>query len=210
MKRRLISSLLTVLFSIVIVLVLFCLTLLNDNFVIRVLKNNNYYSEVYKELMIDINTNYKNDDCSIDKDILEDDINRYFKKDFKVGNIKGNIECKSKKDLKSVYINHIKLDIFDNVNMTLVYYLSFIVVIFLVVIVGSLFIKTKNSHDIFNIFIGSFPINILIYGLLYIFIDTDVKIVNELINVSLHLLLGISIILFEIGIFKKIKTRLFK
>ena len=210
MKRRLISSLLTILFSIVVVLVLFCLTLLNDNFVIRVLKNNNYYSEVYKELMIDINTNYKNDDCSIDKDILEDDINRYFKKDFKVSNIKGNIECKSKKDLKSVYINHIKLDIFDNVNMTLVYYLSFIVVIFLVVIVGSLFIKTKNSHDIFNIFIGSFPINILIYGLLYIFIDTDVKIVNELINVSLHLLLGISIILFEIGIFKKIKTRLFK
>jgi hypothetical protein len=114
------------------------------------------------------------------------------------------------KDLKSVYINHIKLDIFDKVNMTLVYYLSFIVVIFLVIIVGSLFIKTKNSHDIFNIFIGSFPINILIYGLLYIFIDTDVKIVNELINVSLHLLLGISIILFEIGIFKKIKTRLFK
>ena len=65
MKKHLINSILAILFSIALVLSISCLTLLNDNFIIKVMDSNNYYSEVYKSIRVD--KNYK---CEVDKDKL--------------------------------------------------------------------------------------------------------------------------------------------
>ena len=91
--------------------------------------------------------------------------------------------------------------------MRLVYYVSFFINIILVVIVGSIFIKTRNKHNLENIFLISFPILILMYGAVYLFLDFDIFIIDKVIDTAGYLFLAISIILFEIVIFKKIKTR---
>ena len=94
--------------------------------------------------------------------------------------------------------------------MRTVYYGTFLITIVVVIIIGSLFIKTKGIHSLDNIILISFPLLIIISGFVYIFISTDIDIINKVINSANDLLLGISIILFEIIIFKKIKTRLKK
>ena len=94
--------------------------------------------------------------------------------------------------------------------MRTVYYGIFLITIVVVIIIGSLFIKTKGIHSLANIILISFPLLIIISGIVYIFISTDIDIINKVINSANDLLLGISIILFEIIIFKKIKTRLKK
>lgn len=207
MKKWLINSGLSILFSIVVVLSVFCVTLLNDNFVIRVLNNKNYYDEVYKDITVYLNKNYQEYNCSIDKSVLIKDIKTYFKKDFDIKKIDNNIVCLEGIDTKSVYYDFISIDYFNNKNMKMVYYVTFGITILLVILIGSLFIKTKSSHDIFSIFIISFIPLVLTYGLSYIFVDFNNEILNHIFNVANHYLLGISIILFEIGLFKKIRSR---
>ena len=199
MKKHLINSILAILFSIALVLSISCLTLLNDNFIIKVMDSNNYYSEVYKSIRVD-----KNYNCEVDKDKLIKDIKTYVKKGFNIDKVKVDNKC------NDLYKEHISIDIFNKINMRTVYYGTFLITIVVVIIIGSLFIKTKGIHSLDNIILISFPLLIIISGLIYIFINTDIDIINKVINSANDLLLGISIILFEIIIFKKIKTRLKK
>lgn len=199
MKKHLINSILAILFSIALVLSISCLTLLNDNFIIKVMESNNYYSEVYKSIRVD-----KNYNCEVDKDKLIKDIKTYVKKGFNIDKVKVDNKC------NDLYKEHISIDIFNNINMRTVYYGTFLITIVVVIIIGSLFIKTKGIHSLDNIILISFPLLIVISGIVYIFISTDIDIINKVINSANDLLLGISIILFEIIIFKKIKTRLKK
>lgn len=199
MKKHLINSILAILFSIALVLSISCLTLLNDNFIIKVMDSNNYYSEVYKSIRVD--KNYK---CEVDKDKLIKDIKTYVKKGFNIDKVKVDNKC------NDLYKEHISIDIFNKINMRTVYYGTFLITIVVVIIIGSLFIKTKGIHSLDNIILISFPLLIVISGIVYIFISTDIDIINKVINSANDLLLGISIILFEIIIFKKIKTRLKK
>lgn len=199
MKKHLINSILAILFSIALVLSISCLTLLNDNFIIKVMDSNNYYSEVYKSIRVD-----KNYNCEVDKDKLIKDIKTYVKKGFNIDKVKVDNKC------NDLYKEHISIDIFNNINMRTVYYGTFLITIVVVIIIGSLFIKTKGIHSLDNIILISFPLLIVISGFVYIFISTDIDIINKVINSANDLLLGISIILFEIIIFKKIKTRLKK
>lgn len=199
MKKHLINSILAILFSIALVLSISCLTLLNDNFIIKVMDSNNYYSEVYKSIRVD-----KNYNCEVDKDKLIKDIKTYVKKGFNIDKVKVDNKC------NDLYKEHIGIDIFNKINMRTVYYGAFLITIVVVIIIGSLFIKTKGIHSLDNIILISFPLLIIISGVIYIFISTDIDIINKVINSANDLLLGISIILFEIIIFKKIKTRLKK
>lgn len=199
MKKHLINSILAILFSIALVLSISCLTLLNDNFIIKVMDSNNYYSEVYKSIRVD-----KNYNCEVDKDKLIKDIKTYVKKGFNIDKVKVDNKC------NDLYKEHISIDIFNKINMRTVYYGTFLITIVVVIIIGSLFIKTKGIHSLDNIILISFPLLIIISGIVYIFISTDIDIINKVINSANDLLLGISIILFEIIIFKKIKTRLKK
>lgn len=199
MKKHLINSILAILFSIALVLSISCLTLLNDNFIIKVMDSNNYYSEVYKSIRVD-----KNYNCEVDKDKLIKDIKTYVKKGFNIDKVKVDNKC------NDLYKEHISIDIFNKINMRTVYYGTFLITIVVVIIIGSLFIKTKGIHSLDNIILISFPLLIVISGIVYIFISTDIDIINKVINSANDLLLGISIILFEIIIFKKIKTRLKK
>lgn len=208
MKKVLVNSCLSILFSLVIVLSIGCLTLLNDNFIIHVLKNNDVYESIYKDMDEYIMFNYE--DCTLDKNILYKDIDRYIKSYYNISKIKGSITCVEEKDLSNVYKKIISIKGLDKINHRLIYYGTFIVTIILVIIIGSIFIKFKKNHNIFDIFIYSFPILITAYGCLYIFIDFNIEILNMIYYAALHYLLGTSIILFEIGVFKKIKTRLKK
>lgn len=208
MKKVLVNSFLSILFSLVIVLSIGCLTLLNDNFVIHVLKNNDVYESIYKDMDEYVMFNYE--DCTLDKNVLYKDIDRYIKSYYNISKIKGSITCVEEKDLGNVYKKFISIEGLDNINNKLIYYVMFLVTIVLVIIIGSIFIRFKKSHNIFDIFIYSFPILIITYGCLYVFVDLNIEILNMIYYSALHYLLGISIILFEIGVFKKVKTRLKK
>ena len=202
MKKFLINSGLSVLFTLVIVSSLLCLTVLNDNFVIKVLKNNEYYSDVYK----DINVRLKSDkiSCNIDKKSIENDINKYFKSYYRIDKVKINNDC------KDIYKEYIRVSSIDKYNMKKVYYITFIITIILVVIVGSIFIRTGNVHNLDNIVMMSSLLMILIYGGIYIFVDTNIDIVNKVIDSANHLMLAVAIILFEIIVFKKLKSKVSK
>ena len=163
------------------------------------LDSNNYYREVQKSIRVD--KNYK---CEVDKDKLIKDIKTYVKKGFNIDKVKVDNKC------NDLYKEHISIDIFNKINMRTVYYGTFLITIVVVIIIGSLFIKTKGIHSLDIIILISFPLLIIISGVIYIFISTDIDIINKVINSANDLLLGISIILFEIIIFKKIKTRLKK
>ena len=202
MKKFLINSGLSVLFTLVIVSSLLCLTVLNDNFVIKVLKNNEYYSDVYK----DINVRLKSDkiSCNIDKKSIENDINKYVKSYYRIDKVKINNDC------KDIYKEYIRVSSIDKFNMKMVYYITFIITIILVIIVGSIFIRTGNVHNLDNIVMMSSILMILIYGGIYIFVDTNIDIVNKVIDSANHLMLAVAIILFEIIVFKKLKSKVSK
>ena len=202
MKKFLINSGLSVLFTLAIVSSLLCLTVLNDNFVIKVLKNNEYYSDVYK----DINVRLKSDkiSCNIDKKSIENDINKYVKSYYRIDKVKINNDC------KDIYKEYIRVSSIDKFNMKMVYYITFIITIILVIIVGSIFIRTGNVHNLDNIVMMSSILMILIYGGIYIFVDTNIDIVNKVIDSANHLMLAVAIILFEIIVFKKIKSKVSK
>ena len=202
MKKFLINSGLSVLFTLVIVSSLLCLTVLNDNFVIKVLKNNEYYSDVYK----DINVRLKSDkiSCNIDKKSIENDINKYVKSYYRIDKVKINNDC------KDIYKEYIRVSSIDKFNMKKVYYITFIITIILVIIVGSIFIRTGNVHNLDNIVMMSSILMILIYGGIYIFVGTNMDIVNKVIDSANHLMLAVAIILFEIIVFKKIKSKVSK
>lgn len=202
MKKFLINSGLSVLFTLAIVSSLLCLTVLNDNFVIKVLKNNEYYSEVYK----DINVRLKSDkiSCNIDKKSIENDINKYVKSYYRIDKVKINNDC------KDIYKEYIRVSSIDKYNMKKVYYITFIITIILVIIVGSIFIRTGNVHNLDNIVMMSSILMILIYGGIYIFVDTNIDIVNKVIDSANHLMLAVAIILFEIIVFKKLKSKVSK
>lgn len=196
MAKQIINSSLALLLSLTIIVSLFSLTILNDNFIKKELQKNDYYDEVYNELKIEMsNTN-------LTKDIVIKDINNFIKSDY-------NKQKKySISDNSEIYNYYIKFkNFFDNFNFYKFKIVIYIVNLVLIFLCGNIFIKTKKYHHINNVLLYSAIINILFYGLSYLFININNHILLNIYHTYLHIILGTSIILIECSIYKLIKHK---
>jgi hypothetical protein len=183
MKRY--NLLLSILLSITTVFLIISLFLFNGRFIKKVLFKHNIVDVVYKNIDNEIDEEF-----SLDKDLLEIDIIRYIDNGYFL-NVKGKIISNGENKYEDIYSKNIKL--FNEYNIfklkSVFYILTFIFIIF----TGVLFILTKRKHNIDYILLISGIIDIIIYGVIFIFNNfnsSELIIVNTL----LHILLAIGVL----------------
>ncbi|MCH5167757.1 MAG: hypothetical protein J1F35_07735 [Erysipelotrichales bacterium] len=201
MERRIISIALGILFSVSFLATVFSLTTLSKNFVKMVMKKNNYYEIVSEK----INDNDFN--IIIDKSDIKKDIDKYINSRYKNTYIKvpSNID---NKEFRDVYNKYIKFDdFFIDCDIYMIISFIYIVDIILIILTGILFNKTKNIHNINTVVLTNFIMSIIIFGLIKVYLNIDNFIINEVIKTFNNYYLGASIILLEMLILKKIKTK---
>ncbi len=183
MKRY--NVLLSILLSITTVLLIISIFLFNGRFVKKVLFKNNIVDTIYNEIDKDID-----EEIFIDKDLLEIDIIRYIDNGYFL-NVKGKIIVNNENKYEDIYAKHIKL--FNKYKISkykgLIYILTFIFIIG----TGVLFILTKNKHMIDYVLLISGVLDIIIYGVIFVFnkfSSSELIIVNTL----LHILLAIGVL----------------
>lgn len=209
MIKEKINICLSILFSIVLFITIFCLTVLNANFIKINLKKSNYYNVVYNNIINDLKEYDENLIYTLDIKDVEDDINEYVKSRYSNKYFISKIETDiSNNEIRDIYNKNIKFNnLFINYNMVLIIYSLFSLDIILIIITGIIFKKTKNKHNIRIILILSSIISFIIYGICYIFNNYNLDILYNIFNNYLHIYLAINIIILECIIIKKIKVR---
>lgn len=199
------NILLIILFSITAFLSMVCLTLFNTNFVLHKMEEFDYYDIQYNSL-----TNYLKSNSiefKINKSDLKNDIEEYVKSRYSKYYIHNKIEASTNTD--NIYLDYVKFNnILEKYNANLIIYISFIVTILLVILTGSIFIRTKKKHNINLILSISSIILIVIYGIFYLLFSTNNEFFNYIVNESLHYLLGLSVILLDLVFLNKIRKRI--
>lgn len=199
------NILLIILFSITAFLSMVCLTLFNTNFVLHKMEEFDYYDIQYNSL-----TNYLKSNSiefKINKSDLKNDIEEYVKSRYSKYYIHNKIEASTNTD--NIYLDYVKFNnILEKYNANLIIYISFIVTILLVILTGSIFIRTKKKHNLNFIFLISSLILIVIYGIVYLLFSTNNEFFNYIVNESLHYLLGLSVILLDLVFLNKIRKRI--
>ncbi len=199
------NILLIILFSITAFLSMVCLTLFNTNFVLHKMEEFDYYDIQYNSL-----TNYLKSNSiefKINKSDLKNDIEEYVKSRYSKYYIHNKIEASTNTD--NIYLDYVKFNnILEKYNANLIIYISFIVTILLVILTGSIFIRTKKKHNINLILSISSIILIVIYGIIYLLFNTNNEFFNYIVNESLHYLLGLSVILLDLVFLNKIRKRI--
>lgn len=208
MKKLLFNSV----FACLLVLAIFCswliLVLLNENFIIKEMSKNNYYDIVYDNIMRELESEYSYASCSIDKSVLESDINKYVKDHFSMKNIQNAIKCDRDIDLDKLYENHIMFKILKNKNTKVIYYLLCLITLVIIMIVGTIFIKTQKKHAISMIIFISSILLLGVYGILYLFVDLSNDMLNSIFVSANHYLLALAVLFLEISIIKKLNIKL--
>lgn len=199
------NILIIILFSITAFLSMVCLTLFNTNFVLHKMEEFDYYDIQYNSL-----TNYLKSNSiefKINKSDLKNDIEEYVKSRYSKYYIHNKIEASTNTD--NIYLDYVKFNnILEKYNANLIIYISFIVTILLVILTGSIFIRTKKKHNLNFIFLISSLILIVIYGIVYLLFSTNNEFFNYIVNESLHYLLGLSVILLDLVFLNKIRKRI--
>ena len=201
MKKSIVNILLSLLFFITLFFVIFSLTICNDNFIIKVLDDSNYYQK--QSILLEKEIGSK---IEIDISDLKNDIDDYVEKKFVDKNYSSKI---SSNKYSFLYNKYVKFNnYFKNIDLKLYIWIIYIVSIVLVIITGTIFNKTKKMHDINTIFIINFIFSVLFSMYIYVFVDFDLDILSIIKEVANKYYLGIIIILLEIGIYNKIKSRI--
>lgn len=199
------NILLIILFSITAFLSMVCLTLFNTNFVLHKMEEFDYYDIQYNSL-----TNYLKSNSiefKINKSDLKNDIEEYVKSRYSKYYIHNKIEASTNTD--NIYLDYVKFNnILEKYNANLIIYISFIVTILLVILTGSIFIRTKKKHNLNFIFLISSLLLIVIYGIVYLLFSTNNEFFNYIVNESLHYLLGLSVVLLDLVFLNKIRKRI--
>ena len=202
MKKRVASISLGLLFSLSFFVTVFSLTVLSKNFVKMVVNKNNYYETITKKV------NGNNFNITIDKKDIKKDLDKYINSRYKNTYIvlPSNID---NKEFRDIYNEYIKFDnFFINYDVNMLIYLIYLIDLVLIIFTGIVFIKTKNRHNLHVVVLINFILSTIIFGLIKIYLDIDNFIVNEVIKAFNNYYLATSIILLEISIFDKIKTKL--
>lgn len=201
MKRNIVNILLSLLLFITLFFVMVSLTICNDNFVIKVLEDNNYYKKQSLLLEKEIGSNIE-----LDNTLFKEDINNYVEKKFVDKKYSSKIDGNKHSFLYNKYVKF--NNEFKNINIKKYIWIIYIVSIILVIITGAIFNRTKKYHDINNILIINFIFSIILAMYIYVFIDFDLDILNSIKIVANKYYMAVSIILLEIGVYNKIKSRI--
>lgn len=202
MKKRIINLTLSLLWGITLIVTVFCLTVLNKNFVIHIMDKNNYYEQVYAKIKEDFDS--KGLSYELSKGKVTDDIKRYVKSRFK-----NEYYRFSNQDLRDDYNKHIKFNnYFQDRDICSIVYLVYLLDLILIVITGMLFLRTKGFHNLNIIMISNFIITIILFGIITLFFNSEREIINILITKFNHYYLATSIILLEITLFNKLKNKI--
>ncbi len=198
MQRKIINGFLGLLFSLTFLVSVFCLTALSKNFVLQLMRENNYYDQVYDEMSNYFDGEYS---ISISKKDVREDIESYVKSRYKDNYFKFRNQ-----EYRSDYNRFIKFnDYFKNVDICLIIYLIYLLDFFLIVITGILFLKTKHIHSLNVVIIINFIVSFVVYGIMVLFVDSGNEFINVVITKFSHYYLAVAIILFELVIFGQIK-----
>lgn len=193
MKKQVINIVISILFSITLILTIISLTLLNKNFIMRVLVSKDYVHKITENINEDIK------DLDADYVVLESDVEDYLKSYVKS---RYKYEKKDYKNVASDIINeHILF--MGNRNYRKYSYIIYVVTLVSIIITGNIFLKSKKRHDLASIFIYSFCLLVIVYGIIYFKIDNMGYIIKDIMDVENHIILGAGIILLEIGVYKK-------
>lgn len=205
--KKLSNLILIILFSLCGSLVILFLTFFNPHFILHEITKYNYYEKINVKLVEELET--LEIDYIIDSKILNNDIEKYVKSRYKKYYI-GN-KIKSSCDTEKVYLKYVKFDgFFEKNKIHEITYILFVTLLVLIIITGSLFNKTKKYHNLNIILLMSSIIMILLYGVFSIFIKIDNDFIYQAIVDSNHYLLGISVVILEISLFKIIKDHFIK
>lgn len=193
MKRIVNNILLGILFSVTFFFVVFSLTVLNKNFIYKIFSDNNYYGVLDAKLSI----------YDVSKEKIKKDLKRYVKSRYS-----NEYYFASGQVDRDTYNKVIKFDgYFDNVDVTLIIYIIYLITIGLIVITGIMFKKTKGKHDLLYISFINFIISIFVFGFLFLFITIDNSILNIIKETFIHYYLAFAILLFDIFLIKMIKAK---
>lgn len=202
--KKILNILLSLVFSICFFLVILCLTVFNKNFVYRVMDKSNYYDLVVDNIKIDMDNNYPDFKYKLEKKKVKKDIKEYVKSRYEniyfTNKINSNVDSS---DIRDLYNKNIKFNnVFEGKNISLSIIVIDFICIFIIIITGSIFKYTKDKHDLKIIMIINFIISVIIYGLITLFVDFNYDLFNLIKESFLHHYIAISIILFEISLFK--------
>ncbi|MDE5630999.1 MAG: hypothetical protein K2I70_05305 [Bacilli bacterium] len=193
MKKKIVNVVISILFSVTLVLTIVSLTVLNKNFIMRVVKNKGYVLEITNNINEDLMR--ENIDYQVKISDVEEYLNTYVKSRYKY-------EKKKYESIASDVINeHILF--MGNRNYKMYSYIIYLITLISIVITGNVFLKSKRVHDLASIFILSFFELLIIYGMIYFKIDRLGYIIKDIVNILNHIRLGTGIILLEIGVYKK-------
>lgn len=175
--KKILNFILAFIFSLTIILTCFSLTVLSKRLQVKTIKNDTSISKKY----------------NIDEDIVENDLLDYVKNDYKISHFENKEYQKN-------------INFFKYTNFYKIRFLVYIINIIFIIVVGSIFNKTKKIHNIYTILLISSILMIIFYGFVYVLFDYNV-ILNKLVMTFLHLVLFISDLFFMIFIFnRKIST----
>lgn len=194
MKKQVVNVSISILFSITIVLTIVSLTVLNDRFVMKVLDHNNYIFVIQEKINEDFKKN--NIDRVIEKEEVKGYVKAYVKSRYKYE------EKNYSSAMESKIINeHILF--MGNKDYKFYSYIIYLLTLISIIITGNVFLKSKKYHDLANVYIYSFFILVFIYGIGYFNVDKFTLIVKEIVDLLNHIILGVGIVLLEIGLIKK-------
>lgn len=204
MKQRIIDIGLSLLFAITLIITIFCLTVLNKNFVVHSMDGENYYLKVYESIKKDFDARGLSYELTEDK--VKEDIRVYVKNRYR-----NDYYRFSNQELRDDYNKYIKFNnYFKDFDICSIVYLIYLLDLVLIITTGCLFLKTKGIHSLNIIVISNFIVVFLLYGILTLFIDCNNDMINIVITKFSHYYLATAIILLEINIFSQIKARLKK
>lgn len=176
----------SLLLSFAILLVVLCMTILNKRYVKFILDRTNYYQTVVDKINHDIEYNHY-----IDKNKVKNDINNYIDNYYMDKEYTNKIETNVNNDLSDYYNQQIKfIGPFNNFRIKKD--VIDICTIFVIAIIGLLFMKTKFIHNIDLIFVFSGIIGICISFILYM--NAYEGALRNLIKGMYYIYLGINIL----------------
>ena len=181
MKKH-INVILGILLSFVTVLLIISLFFYNKNFIYKVIVKNNISEVIYNNIDSSIDEEFE-----LDKDLLKLDIKRYINNGYYL-NVNNKIKVNNEFKYDDVYLKNIKL--FDNLNVYKLKSIIYVLTYLFLIITGILFIKTKFIHKIEIILLISGILDIIIYGLVYLFnnfSNSEVIIANTLLHILLFI-----------------------
>lgn len=199
--KRVINIGLGLLFSGTFLLTVFTLTVLSKNFVLKVANENNMYEYILNKTCDNFATSDKNCLEVIDLKKVKKDFKRYVTSKYK----NEYFYLDGEQIFRDSYNSSLKFDnYFSEYDITSTIYLIYAADIFLIILTGVIFLKTKSKHDLSEIIMINFIVSILGYGAIKIFLKIDNEFLESIFMLFNKYYLGSAIIVFELMIINKL------